>query len=64
VTVPVLFAPPVSVPGFSVIEASAATEVVSRVVVAVAVPLGVAVAVAGESVSPWLLALVSELRSR
>ena len=49
VTVPVLFlfAPPVRLPGFSVIEASAATEVVSRVVLAVAVALGVAVAVAG-----------------
>src|SRR5215472_3626465 len=47
VTVPVLFAPPVSVPGFTVIETRAATEVVSRVVVAVAVALGVAVAVAG-----------------
>ena len=47
VTVPVLFAPPVRLPGFSVIEASAATEVVSRVVLAVAVALGVAVALAG-----------------
>src|SRR5215831_9762893 len=48
VTVPVLFAPPVRLPGFSVIETSAAlTEVVSRLVVAVAVALGVAVAVAG-----------------
>jgi hypothetical protein len=47
VTVPVLFAPPVRLPGFSVIEASAATEVVSRMVLAVAVALGVAVAVAG-----------------
>src|SRR5436190_7875559 len=46
VTVPVLFAGPVRLPGFSVIEASA-TEVVSRVVLAVAVALGVAVAVAG-----------------
>src|SRR5262252_5741763 len=46
VTVPVLFAPPVRLPGFSVIEASAATEVVSRVVLAVAVALGVAVALA------------------
>src|SRR4051812_44152072 len=45
-TVPVLFAPPVRLPGFSVIEASA-TEVVSRVVLAVAIALGVAVAVAG-----------------
>src|SRR5262249_39543405 len=42
-----LFRPPVRLPGFSVIETSAATEVVSRVVVAVAVALGVAVAVAG-----------------
>ena len=49
VTVPVLFAfaPPVRLPGFSVIEASAETEVVSRVVLAVAVALGVAVVVAG-----------------
>jgi hypothetical protein len=48
VTVPVLFlAPPVRLPGFSVIETSAATEVVSRVVLAVAVALGVAVALAG-----------------
>src|SRR5215471_21355399 len=47
VTVPVLFAPPVRLPGFSVIEPRAATEVVSRVVVAVAVALGVAVALAG-----------------
>ena len=46
-----LFAPPVTVAGFSVIEASAGlTEVVSRVVLAVALALGVAVAVAGESV--------------
>src|SRR5215510_6739719 len=49
VTVPVLFlfGPPVRLPGFTVIEPRAATEVVSRVVVAVAVALGVAVAVAG-----------------
>src|SRR5215467_5884734 len=50
VTVPVLFlfGPPVRLPGFSVIEASAAlTEVVSRLVVAVAVALGVAFALAG-----------------
>src|SRR5262245_64007456 len=41
VTVPVLFlfGPPVRLPGFSVIEPRAATEVVSRVVVAVAVAL-------------------------
>src|SRR6516162_3136170 len=47
VTVPVLFAPPVRLPGFTVIEASAETEVVLRVVLAVAVALGVAVVVAG-----------------
>ena len=46
VMVPVLFAPPVRLPGFSVIETSAATEVVSRVVLAVALALGVAVALA------------------
>src|SRR5215471_14794962 len=47
VTVPVLFAPPVSVAGFSVSEASADTVMRRALVLAFAVPLGVAVAVAG-----------------
>src|SRR6516162_907553 len=47
VTVPVLFAPPVSVAGFSVSEASADTAMLRALFVAFAVPLGVAVAVAG-----------------
>src|SRR5438046_8462311 len=46
VTLPVLFAPPVSVAGFSVIEASADTATLRALVLAFAVPLGVAVAVA------------------
>src|SRR6516164_11689243 len=47
VTVPVLFAPPVRLAGFSVSEASADTAILRALVVGVAVPLGVAVAVAG-----------------
>src|SRR5262252_9050363 len=47
VTVPVLFAPPVRLAGFSVSEASADTSMLRALVLAVAVALGVAVAVVG-----------------